>query len=435
MKTTVITTPNVLPVMKSGDSVEVVIVVMNSEDRTRLFLTLYCFNGEISSPENIHEGHIWCSRRNDAGHKEVIVTITASSDGQPELVIEPVAANFPPHVVNGDQEPILMSPLRYRETTSGGDALPQLGGVSWETALGVETESPPAPTPTPVAVAATSATATPVAPEEMNEDEMADFPTGPNEPVLLPADSGDRSRTRAIVHQLTPAATRPVPDPSATNPGEAFEFIEPENVPEGRKPSGLDPSAPLVNANLFAADRGTPDVELTSARSKPEVRLRKRPRRWPYALAAFVAGALLLMFMFKLYDFFSASAELVERARIEYLSDDDTPSSALVAVPADEVSETVAQPFIEPVLKDCTGFTLLHGKAGGPEASGCFIVGCDEGYAVAMKWMETKWDRCPDQSVTQDETCVSVTDKDGTAHSRRFKKGQWKKTKCTPLTN
>lgn len=118
-------------------------------------------------------------------------------------------------------------------------------------------------------------------------------------------------------------------------------------------------------------------------------------------------------------------------ARPETVPEDSTPAKPASAPAAPPRRERTL-----PVNVDakggplCTGFTSLHGKSGGPDPEGCYAVGCAEGYALSMRWIDESWNICQNY-LPRIGDCYYVVDTDGSERSMHFKNGSWRPGTCS----
>jgi len=152
------------------------------------------------------------------------------------------------------------------------------------------------------------------------------------------------------------------------------------------------------------------------------------------------------------------STPRIERDSVAAADDDDSAETELVITDDDSAPETAPVAHqVEPVVMEastppprarirmlptepegdrpplCSGFTLIHGPSGGPDLSGCHVVGCAQGYALPMRHVPGGgWELCTNPSrVERIDQCYVVPDADGTESGRTFKDGSW--VKC-PVT-
>ena len=120
----------------------------------------------------------------------------------------------------------------------------------------------------------------------------------------------------------------------------------------------------------------------------------------------------------------SAEQELVVVPRI---APDD-----IVQAPELESAPAATPPPPPPEPRTCTKFTMLHENKMGPEPSGCFVVGCSEGYAEAMVWKDGSWDSCEPyyRPAMKSDNCALVTDNDKSTHTATLKNGEWTLKRC-----
>jgi len=79
----------------------------------------------------------------------------------------------------------------------------------------------------------------------------------------------------------------------------------------------------------------------------------------------------------------------------------------------------------------CARLESLHGKSGGPDADGCYAVGCDEGYALPMEQIDGSWQICRAHNrLPRLGDCYFVQDSDGTERSMRRTNNTWKSGVC-----
>lgn len=116
------------------------------------------------------------------------------------------------------------------------------------------------------------------------------------------------------------------------------------------------------------------------------------------------------------------------------LSPDDSVLAKEPTTPVPEPPKVTAERTLpqESTAPSCTSFELLHGKSGGPEPSGCYAVGCAEGYALPMQLQGGAWSACEKYSrLPRLDSCYIITDHDGTQRSMRFINGSWKPGTCS----
>lgn len=107
------------------------------------------------------------------------------------------------------------------------------------------------------------------------------------------------------------------------------------------------------------------------------------------------------------------------------------PTPSPTPVPAPTRTREYDLPVGAGGLPACSGSSLLHGEAGGPDADGCYAVGCQEGYAVPMRLIGGSWQGCTAYArLPRLGDCYFVVDHDGKERSMRFAKGEWKSGTC-----
>lgn len=273
-------------------------------------------------------------------------------------------------------------------------------------------EITPAPVPTPVVMVEPDQEASPLPDPEDPPDPLAedleeyvdDEPTDAPHPRVPPA-------VQARIHELFPDA----PDSARTfsMDGVSPEALE-EDLPESEPEPVPPPSKRFVHT---VSDRGWHQPGLLLA-----------------GVTLLFLGAAIGI-QLKAYVGQAPVSAVITPAVPSDVSTDLPPSTKKMDPVLEDAPDVVAtpEPMPEPVAdtRVCTDPKLLHGASGGPEPDGCFISGCQEGYASAWSWTGQIWQRCETYRIQQDDTsCVRLTDADGTSHTKQFKNGQWISARC-----
>jgi hypothetical protein len=371
------------------------IVVVGGEQKEKLLITLEGISGGINGAvgfDNPFECE--CDKRDDDGNPMQVVIIHARSSGKPALLISSPDGRFLDRVL--DTVPPSSTVFRatvFEATEREGNTLidpPEARGV---TPVTVEEE------PT----------------EEMRFDETTDAflrRQGDTPSSSTP----DALRQTSQVQGRAPSATQasddaPKPDPRGKRLQEDLGVaLGDHDSARANMPTHESVQGGLLGVKVILFSLITLILMLTVMIAVP---------LWLTIRVVHKTG-----FGEALESFLSAQDEHHQTSSVKGQATPKTPDPD-TGVELDSASE----PEIKPLV--CTKYTSLH-ITKGPEPDGCFIVGCQEGYAAPMVWKNKKWNPCEHRLrvSSRSQWCYNVIDHDGQKHTAEFVNNEWMLRHC-----